>query len=144
MTSAGYAFDIVSASDAYIYVTVSNGTSVNIFEIKYDFSSIDHKYNITDECKKRVGDNFEITTMNVVKNQIFLCIRESGNSKPGMYHIKVNGEILEWQTVKNVGNGVDDVCVVVTDDDYRFCFIMDGSRKYVRYDKDGNYIKPTN
>ncbi len=140
----GGKYSCLTASDEYIYVVASTASVTNIVKFTSDFSKVEKLIKISDECKKRVGDTFEVSTINVIKNQIFICVKSGPDSKPGMFHLTDTEEELLWHEASNVGYGVDDVCIAIKNDRYDFYYLRDGELKYVMYDLNGNFIKPTN
>lgn len=139
----GYRYNCITASDGCIYVVSSNGSDANIVKITSDFEIVAREINITDECKKRVGDIFDVSTISVIGNQIFICVGNNVNTNPGMYHLNVKDDNIVWNEVKSIGDGVNDVGISVADGNYRFCYLRENKLMYVTFDSSGNYIRVT-
>lgn len=141
LTTDEYSYDVISKISSKLYVTVTDGINTHIFEFKNNDLELANKYNITDKCKELAGDNYKITYMNAISNQISLCISDGNNSKSGIYHLTINGKDIKWDTCRDIGKGTDGVSIVEKDNEYHFYYVVDGGVKYRPYDLNGDVIK---
>ncbi len=134
----------VTACDNYIYLVLKNSNNEVIIEkLTNDLNEIVNAYNITNMCKKYVGDDFGISMMNVIDDQMFISVYDTENYSSGLYHIVDNSDgTFTYGEAIPYGSGVWS-CSVRKDDDYYEVYYMssNGQLQSIKYDMNGKFIE---